>query len=216
MKPIFWTLAALVSHWRRHPTNLATLLLGLAIATALWSGVQALNEQARKSYDSAVAVFSGGNLQNIVATRGGLFPQELFVTLRRAGLKVSPALEGSARVGDKNIRLIGVEPVTLPRDSMLAPLRETKEASNILTGEGRSFASAQTLSDLGLSEGARPKTERGFVLPPLVVIKQAPPGAVIVDIGVAQKALDKPERLSRLIVSNEARVDAATLASARG
>jgi putative ABC transport system permease protein len=216
MKPIFWTLAALVSHWRRHPTNLATLLVGLAIATALWSGVQALNEQARKSYDSAVAVFSGGNLQNLVATRGGLFPQELFVTLRRAGLKVSPALEGSARVGDKNVRIIGDEPVTLPRASMLAPLRETNEASNILTGEGRSFASAQTLSDLGLPEGSRPKTERGFVLPPLVVIKQAPPGAIIVDIGVAQKALDKPERLSRLIVSNEAPVDAATLAQFAG
>jgi putative ABC transport system permease protein len=216
MRQIFWTLAALVSHWRRHPTNLATLLLGLAIATALWSGVQALNEQARKSYDSAVAVFSGGNLQNLVATRGGFFPQEVFVTLRRAGLKVSPALEGSARVGDKTIRLIGVEPVTLPRASMLAPLRETKEATQILTGEGRSFASAQTLSDLGLSEGARPKTERGFVLPPLVVIKQAPPGAIVVDIGVAQKALDKPERLSRLIVSNETRLDAATLARVTG
>ena len=99
---------------------------------------------------------------------------------------------------------------------MLAPLRETKEATNILTGEGRSFASAQTLSDLGLPEGARPKTERGFVLPPLVAIKQAPPSAIIVDIGVAQKALDKPDRLSRLIVSNEAPIDAATLAPLAG
>ena len=85
MKQIFWTLAALVSHWRRHPANLATLLLGLAIATALWSGVQALNEQARKSYDSAATRILGRRLQNLVARAAALFPQELFVTLRRAG-----------------------------------------------------------------------------------------------------------------------------------
>ena len=53
--------------------------------------MQALNEQARKSYDSAVAVFSGGNLQNLVATRGGLFPQELFVTLRRGAKGLASA-----------------------------------------------------------------------------------------------------------------------------
>jgi len=216
MRETLWTLLALMSHWRRHPVNLATLILGLAIATALWSGVQALNAQARKSYDSAAAIFSGGGLQNLVAARGGLFTQELFVKLRRAGAKVSPALEGTARVGEKNIRLIGVEPVTLPRALTLVPLRETKEATNILTGEGRSFASAQTLRDLSLSEGARPKTQRGFILPPLVAIEKAPPGAIIVDIGVAQKTLDKPQRLSRLIVSGETRIDAATLAEVTG
>ena len=36
-------LAALLSHWRRHPLQLLTLTLGLALATALWSGVQAIN-----------------------------------------------------------------------------------------------------------------------------------------------------------------------------
>jgi putative ABC transport system permease protein len=39
----------LLSHWKRHPGQLATLLLGLGLATALWSGVQAINEEARQS-----------------------------------------------------------------------------------------------------------------------------------------------------------------------
>ena len=47
MKRAIWTLAVLLSHWRRHPLQLATLLIGLISATALWSGVQALNQQAR-------------------------------------------------------------------------------------------------------------------------------------------------------------------------
>ena len=34
-------LAALLSHWRRHPGQAATLVLGLALATALWTGVLA-------------------------------------------------------------------------------------------------------------------------------------------------------------------------------
>ena len=50
MKPV---LAALLGHWRRHPLELATLLVGLAVATALWSGVQALNAEARASYARA-------------------------------------------------------------------------------------------------------------------------------------------------------------------
>jgi len=216
MRQFLWTLAALLRHWRRHPANLATLVAGLAIATALWSGVQALNAQARNSYDRAAAVFTGGKSQNIVAARGGLFPQELFVKLRRAGFKVSPALEGAVRLNEKNIRLIGVEPLSLPMASTLAPLRETQEARNILTGDGRSFASPQTLRDLRLEEGARAATDRGFTLPPLVALEEAPPGAIIVDIGVAQKSLNRPQRLSRLIVDEETRLDATTLGAFAG
>jgi len=33
MKRAVWTLAVLLSHWRRHPMQLATLLIGLISAT---------------------------------------------------------------------------------------------------------------------------------------------------------------------------------------
>ncbi|MGC2083021.1 MAG: hypothetical protein WA702_06610, partial [Bradyrhizobium sp.] len=59
MSRVLWILAVLLSHWRRHPMQLATLLIGLISATALWSGVQALNQQARNSYDRAAAIFGG-------------------------------------------------------------------------------------------------------------------------------------------------------------
>ena len=57
MKQVYWTLVTLLSHWRRRPANFAALFVGLAITTALWSGVQALNEHARKSYDRAASAF---------------------------------------------------------------------------------------------------------------------------------------------------------------
>ncbi|WP_055084463.1 hypothetical protein, partial [Jannaschia donghaensis] len=48
-------LGALLAHWRRHPVQLLTLVVGLALATGLWVGVQAINAQARLSYDNAAA-----------------------------------------------------------------------------------------------------------------------------------------------------------------
>ena len=70
MKQVFWTLVTLLSHWRRRPANFAALFVGLAVATALWSGVQALNEHARKSYDRAASAFAGGDAQSLVASGG--------------------------------------------------------------------------------------------------------------------------------------------------
>lgn len=44
---------ALLSHWLRHPLQLVTLAVGLALATGLWSAVQAINSEARASYKQA-------------------------------------------------------------------------------------------------------------------------------------------------------------------
>jgi putative ABC transport system permease protein len=109
-----WILAVLLSHWRRHPMQFATLLIGLIAATALWSGVQALNQQARTSYDRAAAAFGGTRTPMLVATNGGAFSQQLFVDLRRAGWPVSPVVEGRVQIGGRSVRLLGIEPVTMP------------------------------------------------------------------------------------------------------
>ena len=117
MKRALWTLAVLLSHWRRHPMQLATLLIGLISATALWSGVQALNQQARTSYDRAAATFGGTRTAMLVGRNGASFPQKLFVDLRRAGWPVSPVLEGRIQIEGRSFRLLGIEPVTLPARS---------------------------------------------------------------------------------------------------
>ena len=65
-------LAALLSHWRRRPLQLAMLLLGLGLATALWSGVQAINAEARASYAQAADSLGQNGLDRIVALTAGL------------------------------------------------------------------------------------------------------------------------------------------------
>lgn len=217
MRETFWTLAALISHWRRRPGNLATLVLGLAIATALWSGVQALNAQARKSYDAATAAISGGGGRTLLASRGGLFDQDLFVKLRRAGVEVSPVLEGVVQIGERHIRIVGVEPMSLPRQSPIAHKRKRADVlEDFFSDRGRAFAAPQTLRRLDLAEGAQPRTARGQQLPPLAALAEAPPGAVVVDIGVAQRLLDRPGKLSRLIVVDDEALDETQLKRVAG
>ena len=121
MSRLVWVLAVLLSHWRRHPMQLATLLIGLISATALWSGVQALNLQARSSYDRAAATFGGARTAMLVGRNGASFPQQLFVELRRAGWPVSPVVEGRIQIGGRSLRLLGIEPVTIPADVGNAP-----------------------------------------------------------------------------------------------
>lgn len=217
MKQAFWTLVTLASHWRRHPANFGALLTGLAIATALWSGVQALNEQARRSYDRAAEIFAGGGVRSLVSTGGGLFSQNYFIKLRLAGWKVSPVLEEMVRIGNKSYRLVGVEPLTLPRGSKLAQIREVGSVSEFLKPPGRTIVSPQTLQELGAAEDATPIIDRsGKHLPPVTALVDTPPGMLVVDIGVAQTLLERPQRLSRLLMDDRQDSAAPPLATIAG
>jgi putative ABC transport system permease protein len=199
VKRALWTLAVLLSHWRRHPMQLATLLIGLISATALWSGVQALNQQARNSYDRAAATFGGTRTAMLVATGGATFPQKLFVDLRRAGWPVSPVLEGRIQIGGRSFRLMGIEPVTLPTEVGNAPTIGRASLQAFMTPPGEMLVAPETLADLKLAEGARPEAS-GAVLPPLRVQPNLVPGVLVVDIGIAQSILKMPDQLSRLLV----------------
>jgi putative ABC transport system permease protein len=200
MTRIIWILAVLLSHWRRHPMQLATLLIGLISATALWSGVQALNQQARDSYDRAAATFGGARTAMLVGRNGATFPQQLFVDLRRAGWPVSPVVEGRIQIGGRSLRLLGIEPVTLPAEVGNAPTIGRTGLQSFVTPPGEMLVAPETLSDLELPEGTAPSASDGTLLPPLRVQAQLVPGVLVVDIGIAQRLLKMPDQLSRLLV----------------
>ncbi|MHC2338371.1 ABC transporter permease [Bradyrhizobium sp. USDA 4454] len=214
MKRPLWILAVLLSHWRRHPMQLATLLIGLISATALWSGVQALNQQARIAYDRAAATFGGARAAMLVSKDSASFPQQLFVDLRRAGWPVSPMLEGRVQIEGRSFRLLGVEPVTLPSEVGNAPAVGRGSLQAFLTPPGEMLVAPETLRDLGLKDGERPQAN-GISLPPLRVQAELAPGALIVDIGIAQDILKMPRQVSRLLVG-KSKAPHATLESVAG
>jgi putative ABC transport system permease protein len=180
--------------------QLATLLVGLISATALWSGVQALNQQARNSYDRAAAAFGGTRTAALVARNGNAFPQKLFVDLRRAGWPVSPVLEGRIQIGGRSYRLLGIEPVTLPAEVGTAPSIGRAGLQSFVTPPGETLAAPETLSELGLTEGSSPETSSGTRMPPLRTAAQIAPGVMVVDIGFAQSLLKMPGLVTKLLV----------------
>ncbi|MGB3445284.1 MAG: ABC transporter permease [Xanthobacteraceae bacterium] len=200
-----WVLAVLLSHWRRHPMQLATLLVGLIAATALWSGVQALNQQARVSYDRAAAIFGGARTAMLIDPAHATFPQAVFVALRRAGWPVSPVLEDRVRIGGRSVRLLGIEPVTVPAETASGSAIGRSDLHAFVAPPGQTLVAPETLADLDLAEGTTPRVDDAIELPPLRAQPRLAPGVLIVDIGVAQRVLGKPEQISRLLVGKTAR-----------
>ncbi|WP_285414537.1 FtsX-like permease family protein [Pseudomonas sp. lyk4-40-TSB-59a] len=211
MRVFRYALMALLSHWRRHPVQFFSVLTGLWLATSLLTGVEALNSQARDSYARASQLIGGEPQASLSTPNGATFPQQWFVDLRRLGWPVSPVLQGRLILkGHENqrLQLMGIEPVSLPGDSAVAgqamPIERVVE---FFTPPGSTWISPETLRALNLAEGATPATETGQTLPPLRAQTDMAPGVLLVDIGVAQRVLEQPEQLSRLLLPKDFHAD---------
>lgn len=206
MALFYWTLRALLSHWRRHPVQFFSVLTGLWLATALLTGVQALNSQARDSYARASQLIGGEPQASLVAPDAASFPQALFAELRRAGWPVSPVVQGRVLLQGRDqqrLQLMGIDPVSLPGSGSVAGQRLSQaQMLAFFEPPGRTWVAAQTLQALGLHEGEQPLTSTGQRLPPLQVQADMAPGLLLTDIGFAQPLLNMPGRLSRLLLDN--------------
>ena len=189
-------LGALLSHWRRHPGQLATLLLGLALATALWSAVQAINAEARSSYDRAAGTLGLGGYATL-ARPGEPLSREDFVDLRRAGWLVSPVLEGRlpAPGGGPPVTVLGLDFLSAPPGALppgLSVLGEDIAPARLFTAPGLAFAAP----DLA----ARLRGALGPGAPELRADAAVPPGQVLTDIGAAERLLGREGEITRLLV----------------
>ena len=95
----------------------------------------------------------------LVGRNGATFSQQLFVDLRRAGWPVSPVLEGRIQIGGRSLRLLGIEPVTLPAEVGNAPAIGRAGLQSFVTPPGETLVAPETLSDLE-SGGRRHAVER--------------------------------------------------------
>lgn len=179
------TFQALLSHWWHNKLQLFTLLAGLALATALWSGVQAINAEARASYAAASNTLDQGQFDQLRRDDGGLIDHAIYVALRRAGWLVSPIVEGEVA----GQRLIGIEPLTAPPALRPFDLTETEQMQDAVTGADVVFAHPRTLADI---QNQLPVT--GFPTETLS------PGLAIADIGLAQRLIGKSGQFDALIV----------------
>lgn len=182
--------AALFSHWRHRPLQLVTLILGITLATALWSGVQAINAEARASYARAASALEQNSLPQLLARDGNPIPVATYAKIRRAGWNVSPIIEGDYRFGSVRIRLIGIDPLTMPREARAVTLTRSSDVVNFVGGEGLLVVSPATAARL-----------KGVASMPLKTSADIPDDAAFTDIGLADRLLHRGGALSRIVVA---------------
>ena len=173
---------ALLSHWWRNPLQLFTLLAGLALATGLWSGVQAINAEARASYDAAASTLDEGRYDRLVARDGGAFSQDNYIALRRAGWQVSPMVTGDLN----GVRLIGLDALTAPSGMGPVSLGGGTDLGAFLTGSAQVFANAATAAGLDGVE--------------VLIADDLANDTAVADIGTAQALLGREGLIDSLLV----------------
>lgn len=197
IKALPTVLATLLAHYRRHPGQLAMLLLGLWVASALWSGIQAINATARDSYARADALFDT-RLDQLERRDGAPLTRADYHALRQAGLPVSPMLEGEVVTQDgTKLTLIGIDPLTLSSDNPLAQADTSASLTHFLTPPWQTRVAPDTLAALGIKRenapGATPRLANGKTLPPLIVMPALPPDTLLMDIAAAAQLLANSE-----------------------
>ena len=201
MSRVVWILAVLLSHWRRHPMQLATLLIGLISATALWSGVQALNQQARMQLRPR----RGGVRRRANADAGRPRRHDLpAATLCRTAPRRLAGIAGARRPpSDRRTVVPAVGHRTghaAGRGRQRAGDRKGRSAS-LHHAAGRNAGGARNACpNSACRKAPRPLASSGASLPPLHVQPQLVPGVLVVDIGIAQQLLNMPDRISRLLI----------------
>ncbi|MCA8881201.1 MAG: FtsX-like permease family protein [Rhodobacteraceae bacterium] len=192
-------MAALLSHWRRHPGQGATLILGLALATALWTGVQAINAEARSSYDRAADLLDQHGAKVLVDGGGGTIPVQTYVALRRAGWTLAPVLDGQVQLGGRRVTLLGLDPLS-------APVLPVPDSGAGAAAAGSPGGGARALAAyIGPPGTLYTAPETATILKDRVAARLIPssgvaPGTLVGDLAIVSRFLGKPDRLTRLIV----------------
>ncbi|MDB2663113.1 FtsX-like permease family protein [Paracoccaceae bacterium] len=175
---------ALWSYWARHRLQLVVVIIGLALATGLWTGVQAINAEARASYDRAATTLGQTQFSHITRNDAPLRIKD-FVVLRRAGWLVSPLVQGTLM--GTGIEVVGFDPFTAPINTTFPDLSGDGDLSKFLSSPGMIFAHPDT-ADL-LPEN----------VPPVRILETVPPGQIITDVTIAMSLL-KRDTLSSILV----------------
>ena len=184
-------LQALLSHWRRNPWQLFTMIAGLAMSTALWSGVQAINAEARASYDRAATTIGQGQYAQIVRKDGMAVDLSQYIALRRAGWLVSPVIEGQLDRNGDTFRLTGIDPLTLPRDGAVRTGLDPADLAQFLSADGLIIIHPDdTPALLGIGFDLRPDPEQL-------------PGRLTADIAVTQRLLQRDDFTRLLVAPNQ-------------
>ena len=202
MAPLRWTIAALFSHYWRHPWQALFLLSGLIAGVALWSAVQVINGHAKASYAQADSLL-GSQMAYTIRSKSGDIKHEEYIALRRQGwVQLYPVIEARVQAqSGQLIPIVATDLFALPGNQSLDQLNVGGADSSWLSfiqAPYQSMYPEAVAESLGIKQGEPLKLKSGGTLPPAVITSgENQSWQVIMDIGAAQ-ALLKTEQFNYL------------------
>src|ERR1700761_5764566 len=113
--PALW--AASFRHLIRHPAQLALALVGLSLGVATIIAVDIATASSRRAFELSMDAVNGAATHQIVGGPQGI-DEQLYVELRTRDLvpgalqpELAPVVEGYVTVGEREMQLIGVDPL---------------------------------------------------------------------------------------------------------
>ncbi|SEA41551.1 ABC transporter permease [Microbulbifer marinus] len=187
-----------LSHYRRHPGQLAGLLLILICAAMLWSGVRSLTGRAEDAVAQSRAALEPR--LSVVRVDGQAVDVADFAELRRAGLCASPRLQVTFPASEAP-EVVGIDPFSaacLRQYSVGTPVVDELVAEldqPILLGSASDLARWRRLSLPGMGEYQLQETEglpSGVLLTDIAVAAElAPSGRAGLEILLPAAELDR-------------------------
>jgi len=186
-KMFIYSFQSLCNHWIKNPLQLILLLIGLSTGTALWSGVQALNYVAKKSYDEATNIISNNKDKSIISEESMFIREELFSTFRKKGIPVRPILEGKS---SDNIQIIGFDPISAIEKRSANSFIEDIEFNDFFSSTHSVITNSETKNKLINNKNIKK----------IFVSEKIPNNTIFVDISFAQILLKKKGYLSKFVI----------------
>ncbi len=196
-------------HHLASPGLLALSVIGVAAGVALVVGVDAANSSARRAFTRAADALSG-RATHVVEGASGSVPDSLVARLATGavGGRVAPVVEGTGRMGDVRIRLVGVDPLVDAAVRDLGSQPGFPGPARLLVEPGAAVLSTGTASRLGIAEGdtlglqvngiERSLHVAGIVDPGDPVAREAWEALAVVDISTGQEVLGIPGLVHRV------------------
>ncbi len=169
-----------MSHWRRAPVQLVAIVFGLALSTALWSAVQAINAAARYSYAQAESQLNSASYDVLLPRESNHIALSRYVDLRRQGYAVSPVWERNAPQA-----IMAIDMLSHPILSSLEPSEDAQ--FSLKTLPVLAHPDTEIAPELNLSNINR----NGAIAP----------GLLLMDFARAQELFGEINTLSYLIVT---------------
>jgi putative ABC transport system permease protein len=218
--PALW--AASLRHLLRHPAQLALALVGLSLGVATIIAVDIATASSRRAFELSMDAVNGAATHEIVGGPQGI-DERLYVDLRTHDLvagEVQPALapvvEGYVTVGDREMQLVGVDPLASPelevRGGVAVGRGGDAEKERVaalrdwFTVRGAVVMAAGAAKQLGVARGQRFDLDVGGVTFPAVLVSEireqsaAYDALILTDIAQAQEWLGRVGKLSRIDV----------------